>query len=165
MLTKKKRKNTLPKKLISVIVPAYKQAKSIKKDLENIHKTLTEGLKDLDFEIICVVDGKVDKTLEQASKVKLPGVKIVGYDHNRGKGYAVRFGMARSKGELVSFLDAGMDISPKGLMMLMAHMDWYNADIIVGSKRHPVSKVNYTLLRRILSIGYHFGVKILFYFF
>ena len=55
-----------------------------------------------------------------------------------------------------------MDISPKGIMMLMAHMDWYNADIIVGSKRHPASRVNYPFLRKILSLGYHMGVKILF---
>ena len=41
-----------------------------------------------------------------------------------------------------------MDISPKGIMMLMAHMDWYNADIIVGSKRHPASRVNYLFLRK-----------------
>ena len=46
--------------------------------------------------------------------------------------------------------------------MLLEHMEWYNADIIVGSKRHPVSRVNYPLLRHILSIGYHFGVKVLF---
>lgn len=116
----------------------------------------------MDYEIICVVDGFLDKTYEQAQKVKYPKVKVVGYEHNKGKGYAVRFGMVRSQGELVSFLDAGMDISPKGIMMLMAHMEWYNADIIVGSKRHPVSHVNYPLFRHILSIGYHLGVKILF---
>jgi hypothetical protein len=46
--------------------------------------------------------------------------------------------------------------------MLMAHMDWYNADVIVGSKRHPVSRVNYPLLRKVLSFGYHLGAKILF---
>ena len=70
--------------------------------------------------------------------------------------------MKQSKGELVSFIDAGRDISPKGMMMLMAHMDWYNADIVIGSKRHPVSRVNYPLMRKILSTGYHLGVKILF---
>lgn len=150
------------RKLLSVIVPAYKQESTIKKDLENIDKTLKDGLKEIDYEIICVVDGYLDKTLEEAKKVQSSKVVITGYEHNKGKGYAVRFGMVRSKGDLVSFLDAGMDISPKGVMMLMAHMDWYDADIIVGSKRHPVSRVNYTLLRRILSIGYHFGVKILF---
>jgi hypothetical protein len=47
-------------------------------------------------------------------------------------------------------------------MMLMAHMDWYDADIIVGSKRHPVSQVNYPFIRKVLSLGYYLGVKILF---
>ncbi|MDO8638537.1 MAG: glycosyltransferase [Candidatus Daviesbacteria bacterium] len=150
------------RKLLSVIIPAYKQESTIKKDLENIDKTLERSLVGYDYEIICVVDGYLDKTLEEAQKIKSAKVKVVGYEHNKGKGYAVRFGIVRSKGNLVSFLDAGMDISPKGIMMLMAHMDWYDADIIVGSKRHPVSRVNYTLLRRILSIGYHFGVQILF---
>jgi hypothetical protein len=70
--------------------------------------------------------------------------------------------MKNTKGDLVSFLDAGMEFSPKGIMMLMAHMEWYEADVIVGSKRHPVSQVNYPFLRRVLSIGYHFGVKVLF---
>lgn len=150
------------KKLLSVIVPAYRQETMIKKDLENIDQTLRKGLVGYDYEIICVVDGYLDKTLDEARKVKSLKVKVIGYEHNKGKGYAVRFGMVRSKGDLVSFLDAGMDISPKGVMILMAHLDWYDADIIVGSKRHPVSRVNYPLFRHLLSIGYHLGVKILF---
>jgi glycosyltransferase involved in cell wall biosynthesis len=150
------------KSLLSVIVPAYKQENTIKKDLENIDRVLQDGLKDADYEIICVVDGFIDKTFEKAQTAKCKNLTVVGYPINKGKGYAVRYGMVRSKGDLVSFLDSGMDISPKGIMMLMAHMDWYNADIIVGSKRHPVSRVNYPLLRRIFSIGYHFGAKVLF---
>lgn len=149
-------------RLLSVIVPAYKQEKTIKKDLENILVTLEKGLKDIRFEVICIVDGALDKTFEEASKIKNKRLKVYRYKENEGKGYAVRFGMSKARGDLISFLDAGMDISPKGIMMLMAHMDWYNADIIVGSKKHPVSKVNYPLLRKILSWGYHFGVKILF---
>lgn len=152
----------IQKGLLSVIVPAYKQEKTIKRDLENIDAVLQEGLKGLDFEIICVVDGKVDKTFEQAQKSNSKKVKVFQYEENRGKGYAVRFGMVRARGNLISFLDSGMDISPNGIMMLMAHMEWYNADVIVGSKRHPVSRVNYPLRRRIYSIGYHLGVKLLF---
>lgn len=148
--------------MLSVIVPAYKQGQTIKKDLENIDHILSSGLKGEDYEIICVVDGKVDNTFEEAQKVKSPRIKLVELEQNKGKGYAVRFGMSKAKGNLISFLDAGMDISPKGIMMLMAHMDWYNADIIVGSKRHPVSRVNYPLFRHIFSIGYHFGIKLLF---
>ena len=149
-------------RLRSLIVPAYKQEKTIKRDLENVILTLEEGIRNCDFEVICVVDGFLDRTFQEAKKVKSEKLKVLGYAENKGKGYAVRLGMSRAKGDLISFLDAGMDISPKGIMMLMAHMDWYNADIIVGSKRHPVSRVNYPFLRKILSFGYHFGVKILF---
>ncbi|MCX6706184.1 MAG: glycosyltransferase family 2 protein [Candidatus Woesebacteria bacterium] len=151
------------KRFLSVIVPAYKQEKTIKKDLENIEETIKEGLgESYDYEIICVVDGELDKTREEAMKVKSPKVKIFSYKENKGKGFAVRYGMKQAKGDLISFLDAGMDISPKGIMMLMAHMDWYNADIIVGSKKHPVSRVNYPFIRRLLSFGYHLGIKVLF---
>lgn len=150
------------KKLLSLIVPAYKQEKTIKKDLENIERALMRGVKDSSYEIICVVDGDIDNTRKNAQKIRSPKLKILSYKKNQGKGFAVRFGMRRAKGDLISFLDAGMDISPKSLMMLMAHMEWYNADAIVGSKRHPVSRVNYPLLRHVLSVGYHIGVKILF---
>jgi len=151
------------KRLLSVIVPAFKQEKTIKRDLESINKTLEGGLGDsFDYEIICVIDGELDNSKNQAEQVSSSKIKVFSYKENKGKGYAVRYGMNQANGYLISFLDAGMDISPKGIMMLMAHMDWYNADIIVGSKRHPVSRVNYPFFRKILSIGYHLGVKILF---
>ncbi len=151
------------KSFLSLIVPAYKQEKTIKRDLENINQILKDGLgSNYDYEIICVVDGVIDNTEKEARKVESSKIKVISYAQNNGKGFAVRFGMGKAKGNLISFLDSGMDISPKGIMMLMAHMDWYNADIIVGSKRHPVSKVNYPFIRKILSIGYHLGSKMLF---
>lgn len=141
----------------------YKQARTIRKDLESIEKTLQKGLsKDYEYEIICVIDGELDNSKKEAKKVKSPNIKVLSYKKNNGKGFAVRYGMNHCKGNLISFLDAGRDISPKGLMMLIAHMEWYNADIIVGSKRHPVSRVNYPIERHVLSIGYHYLVKILF---
>ncbi len=150
-------------KLISVIVPAYKQEKTIKKDLTNIKKILDQLR--YSAELICVVDGILgDKTFSRARSVakKYNNVKVLGYDHNKGKGYAVRFGMAASKGDIVAFIDSGMDLNPNGLSMLLEHFEWYDADVIVGSKRHPVSKVNYPWQRRILSIGYQLIVAILF---
>lgn len=152
----------MARRLLSVIVPAYKHERTISEDLINIERSLSVGLKDLDYEIICVVDGADDGTYREAKRHKSPKVKIHSYKHNQGKGYAVRYGMKKARGHLISFLDAGMEISPKSLTMLIAHMEWYDADIIVGSKRHPVSQVNYPLLRHILSIGYHISVKLLF---
>lgn len=150
------------KKLLSVIVPAYKQEKTIRRDLQNINQILTEGLRDYDYEVICVVDGEIDNTFQEAKKTRSQKIRVYNYKQNRGKGYAIRYGMARSRGDLVSFLDAGMDISPKGIMMLMSHLEWYNADIIVGSKRHPASRVNYPLRRHLYSVGYHLLVRVLF---
>ena len=41
-------------------------------------------------------------------------------------------------------------------------MEWYDADIIVGSKRHPASFVKYSIMRKILSYGYYLLIKFLF---
>ena len=154
-----KRKN----RLLSIVVPAYKQEQTIEKDLKSIIKTLDLGLPiEVDFEVICVVDGSLDKTEANARKIKSKNLRVYSYKVNQGKGHAVRHGMSKAGGDLVSFLDAGMDISPKGIMMLLAHMEWYGADVVVGSKRHPVSRVNYPLFRHILSVGYHYGIKFLF---
>lgn len=148
--------------LISIIVPAFKQEKTIVKDLSKIKQVLDK----LRYasELICVVDGKIDQTFERASKFAkhYPNVKVIGYEINRGKGYAVRFGMAESRGDVVVFIDAGMDLNPNGLSMLLEHFEWYDSDIVVGSKRHPVSKVDYPWQRRILSIGYQLLVWLLF---
>lgn len=148
--------------LISIIVPAFNQEKTIVKDLKRI-KGVLDKLR-YDTELICVVDGKMDGTFERASQFakKHQNVKVIGYQHNKGKGYAVRFGMAASKGDVIGFIDSGMDLNPNGLSMLLEHFEWYEADIIIGSKRHPVSKVNYPWQRRILSVGYQFIVFLLF---
>lgn len=148
------------KHLLSIIIPAYKQEKTIQRDLKNIENVLTQIR--YDYEIIVVVDGMLDKTFEKAKKVCSQRIKVFGYEKNHGKGHAVRYGMARSKGGVVAFIDAGMDLNPNSLSMLLEHFEWYNADIIVGSKRHPVSKVNYPWQRRVTSWTYQMITRILF---
>lgn len=147
---------------ISVIVPAFKQEKTIVRDLKRI-KLVLDQLRYRN-ELILVVDGKADNTFNRAAQFakKVSNVKVIGYDTNKGKGYAIRFGMAESTGDIVGFIDAGMDLNPDGLYMLLEHFDWYDADVIVGSKRHPVSKVYYPWQRKILSMGYQFLVWLLF---
>ena len=147
--------------LLSVIIPAYKQEKTIVKDLNSINSVLKQGK--YDYEIICVIDGKVDRTFERAKTIKSPNINIIGYEKNHGKGYAVRYGMARAKGDLIAFIDSGMDINPNAISMLLEHMKWYNSDVIVGSIRHSASKViGYPFKRKLFSIGYHLLTRFLF---
>lgn len=135
---------------LSVIVPVYKQEKTIKADISAIHHTLTQLR--YNFELIVVVDGtSVDRSFEKLKTLKLSHLKVIGYATNYGKGYAVRFGMAHSRGDYISFIDAGMEIDPNGISILIEHLEWYTADIVCASKRHPASQINYPLDRRILS--------------
>ncbi len=147
---------------LSIIIPAYRAEKFIEKNLLQVRGVLERTR--YPYEVICVVDGDVDKTREKAQKVSgiYDEVKVVGYSMNMGKGHAVRFGMAKSKGDIIGFVDAGFELDPNGLSMLLEHFEWYKADIIVGSKRHPASKVIYPWQRRILSFGYQMIVRILF---
>lgn len=151
-------------RLLSLVVPAYKQEKTIAKDIENLIRALS-SLK-YKYEILVVTDGFLDKTFEKAKTVKNKNVKVIGYEKNQGKGHAVKFGVLKARGDVIGFIDAGMDINPSEIAIALDLMDWKNADIIIGSKLHPDSKVNYPMGRRILSWGYRaltyvlFGFKI-----
>lgn len=148
------------KPYLSLIIPAYKQQKSIQKDLRKIKKiadTLPQN-----YEIIVVIDGNVDRTKQEAQKVRSSKIKVVGYKHNRGKGYAVRFGMGYAQGNIIAFLDAGMDLNPKSLLYLLSYFTKKKADVVIGSKLHPLSKVNYPWQRKVMSWGYRSMVHALF---
>lgn len=145
---------------LSLIVPSYKKEKTIISNIRRLKKVL-DNIR-YDYEIIVVVDGIFDKTFEKIKRAKLKKVTVFAYKKNQGKSYAIRFGMHHAKGDYIMFIDAGEEIDPNGMSMLLEHMEWYNADIIVGSKRHPASYVNYSPLRALLSYGYYLFVKILF---
>jgi glycosyltransferase involved in cell wall biosynthesis len=154
------RKNN--REFISVVIPSFKQEKTIVKDLKNIRKTLDDlGFK---YEIIVVVDGIIDKTLDKLKnlKPKSKNIKVIAYKENHGKGHAVRTGMLAAQGDIIGFMDAGMDIHTEGFRMLLNHMEWYGADVVVGSKLHPVSQVNYPFYRKVLSRGYRAFTQLLF---
>ncbi len=147
-------------KLLSLIIPVYHQEKSIQRNLRAILGELE--LLAFPYEVIVVVDGQDDRSRQEAQKIISPHLTVTGYKTNHGKGYAVRFGMAKSKGDIIGFLDAGGEIHADGISMLLAHFRWYNADIIVGSKRHSASKVVYPNERKLLSWGYQMIIKALF---
>jgi glycosyltransferase involved in cell wall biosynthesis len=146
---------------LSVIVPVYKKEKTIRNDLLSILETLSAT--PYSFEIIAVVDGtQLDKSLREIKRINDPRLKARGYRENRGKGYAVRYGMKEADGKVVTFIDSGMDIDPIGIIMLLEHMRWYDADVIIGSKLHPASIVDYPWQRKFLTYGYFMMVKMLF---
>jgi len=146
--------------LLSVIVPAYRQEATIAQDVRQLTTVLDSGK--FPYEVILVVDGRVDATANRAQDVGHPRVHVVEYEQNAGKGYAVRHGFLLARGELVAFIDAGMDIEPKALLDALALQYSSGADIVIGSKRHPLSRVAYPPLRRIYSAGYQLLTRVFF---
>lgn len=145
---------------LSLVIPVYRQEKTIVKNIEHI-KGVLDTIR-YHYEIIVVVDGIMDKALDNLKAAKIPNTKILAYKENQGKSFAIRLGMHHATGDYVMFMDSGMEIDTSGISMLIEHMEWYDADIIVGSKRHPASQVKYAFSRKILSNGYYYLVKLLF---
>lgn len=147
-------------KLLSIIVPAYKQAKTIVADIKNIQNELK--IMHYPYEILVVVDGHGDNTYAQIKSFRSRSVKVLTYDKNQGKGHALRYGMLHAKGDVIGTLDAGMDLNPKGLQILLDDFQKFNADIVIGSKRHPLSKVKYPFKRKVISFLSQKFIQLLF---
>jgi glycosyltransferase involved in cell wall biosynthesis len=97
--------NTTP--ALSVIIPAYNEHDRIVPTLENTIAYLKE--QSFFSEVIVVSDGSSDSTAQVAKKFTAPSnirMRALEYHPNRGKGYAVRYGMLRSNGAIAMFMDA-----------------------------------------------------------
>lgn len=149
-----------PSHFLSLIIPIYRQEKTIVKDIRTI-KVVLDAIR-YDHEIIAVFDGRVDTSYAKVKQADIPKVKTLCYMKNQGKSHAIQLGMKKAVGDYIMFIDSGMEIDPNGISILLEHMEWYNADIVVGSKRHPDSQVMYSPTRKFLSNGYYFLVKFLF---
>ena len=146
----------------SVIVPAYKEGKTIKDNLLEIRKALLESVDS--FEILAVNDGSPDNTKEQIMEAAAlyPEIKYAGYDKNRGKGGAIKHGVSEASGDVIGFIDADLDIDPSHLVRYYEHMEQTGCDVVIGSKMHKDSKLDYPPMRKFVSWGYFVILKVLF---
>lgn len=91
------------KKLVSVIIPAFNEEKTVAKVVKVCLKTPEVG------EIIVVNDGSQDKTKERLQVFRdKDKVKVVNLPKNRGKGYAVAQGIKKARYDYLLFLDADL---------------------------------------------------------
>jgi len=135
----------------------------------HIVSNLRETMKALDgfgcgYEIIVLDDGSTDNTLREAKKFAFdfPNVHIKRNMANYGKGRAMKKAFRYVKGDIVAFLDADLDLHPAQIQFLFHTLMENGADIVIGSKRHPRSAVDYPYRRRVVSFGYHFLTRIMF---
>lgn len=147
---------------ISVIMPAYNEGEHLYKNIRETQKVFEEL--NILYEIVIVDDGSSDNTLEEAKRAANESDNIIVRSHRRnyGKGRTLKIGFRFSKGNFIFFLDSDLDIHPAQIHVLLDIMKLKNADIVIGSKMHPDSVVNYPWHRKIVSSVYYFFIKILF---
>jgi glycosyltransferase involved in cell wall biosynthesis len=117
--------------LVSILVPAYGEEATVG---EVVRRLL--ALDGLELEVIVVDDGSTDGTVAAAQTAAGddPRVRVLAHERNRGKGAAVRTGIAASHGDIVVIQDADMEYDPADLPKVLQPLLDGVADVVYGTR-------------------------------
>ncbi|MHB8618115.1 MAG: glycosyltransferase family 2 protein [Chloroflexota bacterium] len=115
---------------LSVVMPVFNEKSTIRQIIEKVQAV------DLDQELIIVDDGSTDGTREILKEIEpnLHGSRIFYLDRNRGKGMAVRYGIAEAKGDVLVIQDADLEYDPEEFHNLLEPIRKGKADVVYGSR-------------------------------
>ena len=122
---------------LSVIVPIYNERNTVAEVVRRMRRTDVP----LEVQIVMVDDGSTDGTDKVLAAIEDSTVQVVRHDVNRGKGAAVRTGLARARGELVLIQDADLEYDPRDWPTLLRPILDGEAQIVYGSRfaRHGLN--------------------------
>ncbi len=147
---------------LSVVIPAYNEERRIGRTLRKIQEYLTR--QDYAGEIIVVDDGSRDRTAKTAAEAlrNMKNRHIIRRSVNIGKGYSVREGILKAKGDLVLFSDA--DLSTP-IEELANFLPWISAgyDVVIASRALPESdiQVRQNFFRELMGKTFNVFVRLL----
>ena len=121
---------------ISIVIPAYEEEERLSDPLRQIFAFIER--EKLSAEVIVVDDGSRDKTSETAEKVcaEFPDIpsKVIRYEQNRGKGYAVKTGLLAASADIAVFSDADLSTPIEELYKLVRPIEADESDVAFGSR-------------------------------
>lgn len=135
--------------LVSVIIPAYNEEKSIARTIESV---LASDYPD--FEILVIDDGSKDNTLKIAKQFENNKVKVF-HKENGGKGHALNFGIKRAKGEIIFTMDADTLVAPQSMKNMVKY---FKNDKVMSVTPAMIVHKPKTILQRIQHIEYLLGL-------
>jgi glycosyltransferase involved in cell wall biosynthesis/O-antigen/teichoic acid export membrane protein len=142
----------------SLVIPFYNPGPCLASHVQAVVDILRSER--ITFEVIAVSDGSTDGS--PASISGIDQVRVVELAENRGKGAALRAGLAQGRGRYLGFIDGDGDIPARVLSQFLAATRAGDPDVVLGSKIHPNSAVIYPPLRRLYSSGYRQLTRLLF---
>lgn len=126
----------------SVVIPAYNEAGRLP---DNIGKVARHcAALSPRWEGLAMVERSGDGTLEKAraAAAGFGAMEVVDNGPQRGKGYAVRCGMLRARGDVIFFLDADLSTPLAEVGRFLAYFAAHpEADVVIGNRRHPESRI------------------------
>ncbi len=135
---------------VSVILPIYNEAKCIEKTLESIFEFAKNRP---NYNFIFVNDGSTDKTKEILSNnlesAKTTNLKVISYEHNKGKGYAVKTGVKSAYGDYICYIDSDLAYSLEHLELIVEKLEYF--DIVIGCRNLASSPIKGLSLIRIVA--------------
>ncbi len=118
---------TRPK--LAVIVPVYNERATIRQILAKVRAVA------IDKEVIVVDGGSTDGTKELLKEEeRAPGTRVVYEPGPRGRGSAIKEGLAVATGEIVIFQDADLEVDPVEYPKLIAPLEAGECDVVFGSR-------------------------------
>lgn len=144
-----------PSPVLSIVIPAYNEATSLPPHLEILVPLLNSVIGDR-WEVLVVDDGSTDQTVKVIESLGYgPRIRVLRSAENRGKGAALRRGVAESQGAMVLTCDADMSTPPEMLLPFLSALE-QGADIVIGTRRSPEAKIarRQPWVRRFLGTGY-----------
>ncbi|PIY10502.1 MAG: glycosyl transferase [Flexibacter sp. CG_4_10_14_3_um_filter_32_15] len=121
---------------LSIIIPAYNEAKTIHFILDKIKEVKLDG--NLAKEVVIINDFSKDNTKEVIEKYSQdnPSLSIQYFEHekNKGKGAALHTGIAKATGEYLIIQDADLEYDPNEYNLLLKPILMGVADVVYGSR-------------------------------
>lgn len=136
---------------LSFVIPSYNEESRLPDGMVRLHRAVAAG--DIDpatTEFIVVDDGSLDQTATRAAALlsPYPLVRVIRLPENRGKGAAVRAGVAAASAPIIAFADADMAIDPSQTPQFVQALG--RAELAIGSRAASGASVNRPSLRRSL---------------
>jgi glycosyltransferase involved in cell wall biosynthesis len=147
--------------LLSVVVPVYNQQETIVENVRTIRERIERGI-DGPLELIVVSDGSIDRGQDRLIGEADDVGRVIHYDRNLGKGFAIKAGSLAASGRYIAYVDADLDLDPAAIPGFLEVARRDDLDFVIGSKRHPQSLVHYPAARRVSSWLYQQLVRALF---
>ena len=120
--------NHNPMKL-SVIIPVYDEIRNIEEILKRVRRTRAAS------EIVVVDDGSKDGSREFLQRLDgKQRLRVILHPQNRGKGAAVRTGIAAARGDVILIQDADLEYNPGDYPALLQPIKDGIADVVYGSR-------------------------------